>query len=148
MSDADSTRKCYEVLLEEHVRLRAMLAELTEILRERTADVAQLLRRLRELSELIDEHFRNEEDSECFAELVSHAPHVSEKVNVVIAEHGELRAEVAGLIQRLADCDGSTGCWDQFCAAFSRFTETLMRHEETENELVQVVFTEDIGSKD
>ncbi len=76
MSDADSVKKCYEVLLEEHVRLRGLLAELKQILLERTAGTAEVSRRLRELSELIDDHFKAEEGSQCFAELVSHAPHV------------------------------------------------------------------------
>ena len=31
---------------------------------------------------------------------------------------------------------------------FRVFTDKLMRHEQTENELVQEVFTDDIGSKD
>ncbi len=148
MSNADSDRKCYEALLEEHVKLRGLLAELKQILAERSAGISEVSRRLRELSELIDDHFRTEEDSECFAEMVSHAPRVSDKVNDLIAEHGELRVEIAGLVELAAECDGAAACWERIGAEFARFTERLMRHEEVENELVQVVFTEDIGSKD
>ena len=94
MSNADSVNKCYELLLEEHARLRGLLAELKQILLERTAGTPEVSRRFRELSELIDDHFKAEEDSQCFAELVSHAPRVSDRVNELIAEHGELREKL------------------------------------------------------
>lgn len=148
MSDADSVKKCYEVLLEEHVRLRGLLAELKQILLERSAEISEVSRRLRDLSELIDDHFKAEEESQCFAEMVSHAPHVSDRVNDLIAEHGELRAEIAGLVDLSGEDEGTAAGWEKIGGDFAQFTEKLMRHEEMENELVQFVFTEDIGSKD
>ena len=148
MSNADSVKKCYEVLLEEHAKLRGLLAALKQVLTQRTADIGEVVRRLRELSDMIDEHFKSEEESECFEELVNHAPRVLGKVNELLGEHGELRAEIVGLVQRATDCDGSDSCWKQLSDDFAKFMVRLMRHEDIENELVQAVFTEDIGSKD
>ena len=118
MSNADSIKKCYEVLLEEHVRLRGLLAELKQILLERSAEIPEVSRRLRDLNELIDDHFKAEEESQCFAEMVSHAPHVSDRVNDLIAEHGELRAEIAGLVDLSVEGDGTAACWEKIGGDF------------------------------
>ena len=106
------------------------------------------MERLRQLRDLVDSHFVAEEASDCFPDLVSHAPRVSERVKIMLAEHGELRAEIQGLVQGTEACRGSTEDRDRLAAGFQTFAAKLMHHEQTENELVQEVFTDDIGSKD
>jgi hemerythrin-like domain-containing protein len=138
----------YDALLEEHTKLRGLLRVVTQMLTERSGSIAEPGAKLRELGDLIDSHFHEEEASDCFPDLVSHAPRVSERVSIMLAEHGELRAAIHQIVQDVTQCSGTPDDWQRLAAAFQAFSTKLLHHEQTENELVQEVFTDDIGSKD
>ena len=146
MSKSKFRAETYQDLLDEHIKLRGMLHYLESLLAERRGTFAEVMARLTELRDLVDTHFAAEEASECFPDLIAHAPRVAERVSLMLAEHGELRSEVH-LIVKIAGA-GSEQDWTRTADGFRVFTEKLMRHEQTENELVQEVFTDDIGSKD
>ena len=146
MSKSKFRAETYQDLLDEHIKLRGMLHDLETLLAERRGTFAEVMARLTELRDLVDTHFAAEEASECFPDLIAHAPRVAERVSLMLAEHGELRSEVH-LIVKIAGA-GSEQDWTRTADGFRVFTEKLMRHEQTENELVQEVFTDDIGSKD
>ncbi len=118
------------------------------MLAERTRSRRELAAQLRELDELIDSHFHGEEDSDCFPNLMDLAPRVSERVAILLAEHGELRAAIHLLVEDAARSAGTPEDWDRLAAGFRAFAAKLLQHERGENELVQEVFTEDLGSKD
>jgi hemerythrin-like domain-containing protein len=148
MSNEQPRNDVFELLLEEHKQLRALLSELSEMLTRRSATIKEATGRLQQLDEQIHVHFQAEEASDCFPELVSNSPRVSERVTNLLAEHGELRAEAHALAEGAAQCKGSAEDWDRLAKAFEQFAAKLLLHERTENELVQEVFTDDIGSKD
>ncbi len=75
-------------------------------------------------------------------------PTFSDRVNDLIAEHGELRGKSPVWSNWQAGVTVTAAWWEKMGGDFAQFTDRLMRHEEVENELVQLVFTEDIGSKD
>ena len=148
MSDANQNRDCYDKILAEHAKLRSLLDAVKDLLFERTAPMSELVNRLTELEALVGNHFQTEENSDCFDNLVHQAPRVSERVEVLIAEHGELTVQVHELVVLAETSSGTSDQWDQINMAFTEFTERLLHHEMVENELMQEVFTEDIGSKD
>jgi hypothetical protein len=80
--------------------------------------------------------------------LVNYAPHVADKVQTLIAEHNDLSDEIKELVVWVRDREGVSENWDELSARFTEFDEKLTQHETIENELLQEVFTEDIGSKD
>lgn len=148
MSSAEIRKKMFEALLEEHTKLRGLLRGLEQTLAERSRSKTEVAAQFRELGELIDSHFHTEEASDCFPELVSHAPRVSERVSIMLAEHGELRAAIHLLVEDAARSAATPEDWDRLAAGFQAFAAKLLEHERSENELVQEVFTDDIGSKD
>lgn len=146
MSKSEFRPETYQDLLDEHAKLRGMLHELERRLAERQGSFAEVVTQLTELRDLVDVHFSAEEASDCFPDLIAHAPRVADRVSLMLAEHGELRSEAHLLVKGAGT--GTDQDWTRLADAFGLFTEKLMRHEQTENELVQEVFTDDIGSKD
>ena len=148
MSTRDPIDEAYEEMLREHTKLHSLLENLARTLSERSSAMTDVSSGLTELQALIGDHFRTEEDSGCFSNMISHAPRVSERVEVLIAEHGSMYIEIRELVARASDCQGSHDDWDEIGVRFRKFRGRLMKHESVENELLQEVFTEDIGSKD
>lgn len=146
MSKPEFRAETYQDLLDEHVKLRGMLHDLERKLTERQSPFAEVVTELTALRDLVDSHFTSEEASECFPDLIANAPRVADRVGVMLAEHGELRSEVHLLVKEAGT--GSEQDWTRLANCFRGFTEKLMRHEQAENELVQEVFTDDLGSKD
>ena len=148
MTNSDPVDEAYEHMLREHARLRGLLDELGRMLSERSAAITDVSGRFTELQALVSHHFRTEEESGCFGNMISHAPRVSERVEILIAEHGSMSVEIEELVVRASDCRGTHDDWEEIGRRFHRFCGRLMNHETVENELLQEVFTEDIGSKD
>ena len=148
MSGPDPVDQCYEEILREHSKLRTILDELKQLLFDRAAPIGDVAGRLTDLQSLVSSHFKAEEASGCFPNMVSHAPRVSSRVEDLIAEHGELNVAVNELVTHAAECAGGADDWELISVRFTEFTTKLMQHEMVENELMQEVFTEDIGSKD
>jgi hypothetical protein len=132
MSNTDSRNEAYRELLEEHTKLRGLLSDLRVMLARRSGLMIEVVGKLQQLHDQVDVHFHAEELSDCFPELVSNAPRVSERVSV----------------QDAARRQGTEEDWDRLATVFQEFAAQLMSHEQVENELVQEVFTDDIGSKD
>ena len=148
MTDTNSTNSAYEEMLREHAKMRNLMDELKQLLFDRSVAISEIASRLVLLQAMVEVHFRTEEDSSCFPDLISHAPRVSDKVAVLIAEHGEMTVDISELVARTSSCQGTEEDWDMVNSGFAEFEEKLMQHETVENELLQEVFTEDIGSKD
>ena len=148
MSETNRREDAYEEILREHQNLRSLLDDLRKLFFERTVPFSEVLKSLQELQKMVEGHFRTEEDSGCFGDVVNHAPRVSDKVTALIAEHADLSVELTELVNRATGVEGASDDWDDVSTRFGEFTDKLMQHETTENELLQEVFTEDIGSKD
>ena len=106
------------------------------MLSERSSAMADVACGLTELQRLVGDHFRTEEDSGCFSNMISHAPRVSERVEILIAEHGSMCIEIRELVARASDCHGTHDDWDEIGVRFREFRGRLMKHETVENELL------------
>ena len=148
MTNSDPVDEAYEQMLREHTRLRGLLDELGRMLSDRSVAITDVSGRLTKLQSLVHHHFRTEEESGCFSNMISHAPRVSERVEILIAEHRSIGVEIKELVVRASDCHGTHDDWEEIGVRFHQFCGRLMQHETVENELLQEVFTEDIGSKD
>jgi hemerythrin-like domain-containing protein len=148
MPDMDSQKDAFQLLLEEHTKLRGLLNDLREMVQQQSGSIQEVAGMIQQLHDQVDVHFQAEEASDCFPDLVNAAPRVSDRVVILLAEHGELRAEIHQLVQDARRRSGTTDDWDQLARLLQDFTGKLLTHERTEDELVQEVFTDDIGSKD
>jgi hemerythrin-like domain-containing protein len=148
MAEGDIRNDPYELLLEEHKQLRSLLSEVGAMFTQKSLPIKDLGGKLQQLDDQVNVHFHAEEASECFPELVSNSPRVSDRVMTLLAEHGELRVEIHDLVHDSLRSDGTDDDWRRLAAAFEQFAAKLLSHERVENELVQEVFTDDIGSKD
>jgi len=148
MSHPHSRDDAFDLLLEEHKQLRALLGELGQMLAHRSDPIQTVTAKLQQLNDQIDTHFHAEEASDCFPELVTNSPRVSDRVTLLLGEHGELRVAIHEILQEARQCTGTDEDWTRLVSGFEQFAARLMAHERTENELVQEVFTDDIGSKD
>ena len=128
-----------------HVKLRGVASLIRALLRNTSVELRGRRRavhgrssadeRSREnfaVDDQVDVHFHAEEASDCFPDLVSHAPRVSDRVAILLAEHGELRAEihqiVAGRGAVSGDARGLASAGD---GDSSEFTAKLLNHEQT-----------------
>ena len=148
MSDADAGRDTYQRMLQEHEQLRNLLVEVERVVAQRTVEIPHLAAKMTRLGRQLEGHFAMEEVSGCFAEMVNVAPRVSDRVNAFIGEHASFQAEMGSVIDLVNQCHGTSEDWDRIEARFTEFSRKLMDHEAAENELLQQVFTEDIGAKD
>ncbi len=148
MNQNDQRHQAYLGMLREHDELRSVLGEVSEVTTACKASVAEVQKVITALCEHIGAHFEAEESGGYFSEAVLQAPRVSERVAALKAEHDELRKQIAGLADFVTGFDASSEHWKQLGEQVHQFSVELMHHENKENELLQEVFTEDIGSKD
>ncbi len=149
MSDDKSQNEdLCEQIQREHDELRELLGNVHQTLVNRSESVANVAQVMGSLREHAITHFREEEEDGFFDQVISIAPRVTERANGIRDEHQQLAAEVDRLVEMTSGGDGSPAWWQQLNDAFHEFSKDLMHHESKENELLQEVYTEDIGSAD
>lgn len=148
MAELGGSDELYARVREEHRTLRALLEGVEQAFGRGASALVMVVERLEALSGQLHRHFGLEEASDCFAEMVAHAPRVADRAATLLGEHCQLREMLDDLIARTRQGGGSLTRWDEVSASFVEFRARLNDHEQRENELMQEVFTEDIGSKD
>lgn len=137
-----------EQLLGEHTALCELVTTLYRVLAERHEPVTRVAHLLETLEERLEAHFQDEERSTLFEDLVRRAPHLAEETLRLKAEHGTLRNRLR-FIRAVVDGQPlKPETWQAVEKDFREFHDQLFHHEAHENELLQRVFGEDIGSKD
>lgn len=137
-----------EQLLGEHTAICELVTTLYRVLAERHEPVNRVGHLLETLQERLDAHFLDEEHSTLFEDLVRRAPHLAEEVHRLKGEHGQLRVRLQALRHAVNGTPLDAETWDRAEREFRGFHDQLFHHEAHENELLQRVFGEDIGSKD
>jgi len=96
-------------------------------------------------------HFALEEAFGYFDDPVDVAPHISEEVESLRSEHGDLYEAICGIVERAIDLLGESPTLAGFrdiANWLCQFDEHFQRHESRENELIMQAFNEDIGVGD
>lgn len=149
MSTATASSSILEQIHHEHERLEFLIAEIRWVLIEPSELHLRLFKGLMgELVPLLEDHFAHEEEGGYFAELIEIAPELSERVEQLRLEHGEMLATVRAINSRLQFAD-STPNW--FSAIRSDFTDFLQRceaHQHEENAMAQEGYLRDTGAGD
>jgi iron-sulfur cluster repair protein YtfE (RIC family) len=148
MSNEESAHEAYEQVLRGHHELRGLLAQLHRLLADRAAAMTDIASNVSTLQQRLQEHFRIEEEGGYFVEAVDLAPRVSDRVAALEREHSQLLRQIQELHRFAGYCSGAAGERQKLEVDFHEFSGSLMRHENVENELLQEVFNDDIGSND
>lgn len=148
--DAQSTEpNAFQSLLAEHVELMNMLEETGRALQERTAGVEAIATLLARLGDRLVKHFALEEEGGYFSEALLCAPQLISKANQLLAQHPYLCAQAERLKADLENRDfAGQDWWQQTWARFCEFRDELMKHEKSENRLLQEAYGRDVGSHD
>ncbi len=148
MTEQELSHEFYEQVRQEHEELRNWLGKLHQTLSQRSDTVSEVTAQVEGLIEHLNRHFQDEEDGGFFHQLVEQAPRYADRTNALREEHTQLRAQAADLAAAARSGEGSDSWWQQLDKDFHEFSRFLMRHENLENELLQDVYDEDVGSKD
>lgn len=93
-------------------------------------------------------HFEFEESDGYFSSLVEKAPHEAPTVERILREHREMLEEIETMIVTAKKDLNEKRDTKALAQQYSKFREKLELHERVENDLLQTVHTEDIGTKD
>ena len=148
MNEPQTEHGLFEEMLEEHEELRELLGEIHRMLAKRLEAVASVSEMLASFGEHVETHFAEEETAGFFDDVVDRAPRLSDRIDALRTEHQQLLATVRRLNEIAGDGDGSADWWQRLEAAFHKFSNELMHHEHTENEILLEAYTDDIGTAD
>ncbi len=139
---------------EDDCRLRSLLNHLRQHVVSRTLglpDEVRLAVLVKDLRDRLAFHFRLEEAYGYFEDPISVAPRLSERVEDLRVEHGEMLAEVTRIAEMMDErsCENSTAteldAAEQMCR---EFLDRFELHETQENALIVQAFNEDIGGEE
>ncbi len=139
----------YQRLVRDHESLKKLLDRIEQALRERSGTIDQIGDLLGKLGDRLVKHFALEEDGGYFAEALLHAPQLVSKANSLLAQHPKMSQQAKTLIEGLRTPSAAgTDWWEETRARFLAFREELLRHEKSENGLLQEAYVRDLGAHD
>lgn len=139
-------------LLSEHAVLAACAQRLEMLLGSLAGGVAERSDR-HQVQALLDEfrrrlfsHLASEEGAGLLERAALAEPRLGRRVEVLLREHGDLRARVAALAAAPVDAEAGAG-WLRMHARFVDFRHLLHEHEQAENDVLHSAYLEDIGGR-
>lgn len=139
----------------QHVGMRVLLGSLADLMaaladdrREMSArgpEYAAALTLLGDLERELDRHFHLEEQGGYLAEALAAVPQHARRAAVLVREHERFRKEVAVLLERARLAGAAPGTWQGILADFGEFRDSLLEHEEAENEIIAAAWLDDRG---
>ncbi len=141
--------EAYEKLVRDHASLRKLLDAIEKALGERSGTIDQIGSLLGKLGDRLVKHFALEEDGGYFAEALLHAPQLVSKANALLAQHPKMSQQAKTLIEGLSTQSAvGVDWWEETKVRFTAFREELLRHERSENKLLQEAYVRDLGAHD
>lgn len=148
MGTRTKQRSDYEQALREHEALEKKLVHLNQQLQRRELPLQSIVKLLEGLHSFFISHFNKEETGGLFEDAVERAPHLSRLADKLTHEHGELLARLDGLILFAKRGTGQPLCWRMLRLRMQDLTAQLHQHEAEENDMLQMAYADDLGTKD
>lgn len=148
MADKSPSNDTLPVIESEHQELRSLLGSLKRRLAGPAWQDGMVVSLLDSLREHMETHFAYEESDDGFEDLARRAPWVSDRVDALIAEHRHLMAAACDIASRARGGPQTAPNWAALNDSFIALHDKLIAHEQKEHELLQEVYTQDIGNKD
>lgn len=146
--DSSPELKAYQEVLQSHQFLKALLKEIEEALDRRQHSIAEVSDMLARLGDELIKHFALEEDGGYFAEALVRAPQLVARANDLLAQHPKMSTQVKGVLMQLAPAGPDEQWWRETQRRFLAFQNELLKHERSEDKLLQEAYTQDLGSHD
>ena len=141
-------RSVFEQACLEHELLEEKLRLLNLQLEKRQVPLEEVVKLLDGLRSFFVTHFQKEEHDGFFELIVARAPHLSRLANKLTHEHFELLERLDGLIRFARRGTGQPLCWRMLRLRLQDFAKKLHLHESEENGLLQMAYSDDLGTKD
>jgi iron-sulfur cluster repair protein YtfE (RIC family) len=138
----------FERAKREHEELHRKLNYLTRQIESRQSSLADIVVLLDGLRNFFVIHFQREEQSGLFDAIEKRAPHLSRNVRNLTREHYDLLERMDGLLRFARRGTGQPLCWWMLTQRMHDLMIRLQRHESEENLVLQMAYSDDIGTKD
>jgi len=148
VSDTRFNPKVLSDIDRQHCQLHAVLQALQNRIKSQDHPDRSLISLLNALATHLQTHFEFEEAEDYFPELTLQAPRFGRRIEQLIAEHREMLEEVGELVEMAKRAFEGKCEMRSIAQGFESLQEKLTAHEHNENELLQIVYTEDIGTHD
>ncbi|TWT74547.1 Hemerythrin HHE cation binding domain protein [Posidoniimonas polymericola] len=148
MTDETKPDLAQPIIQSEHEELLSLLRSLKRRLDGPAWGDQMVASLLDSLREHLDTHFTYEESEDGFDHLARRAPWTSDRIDALVAEHRRLMASACDLASRARSGPRTVPVWQELQNGFERLHDDLVAHESKEHDLLQEVYTQDIGDKD
>lgn len=148
MYDDMVIHEAVEQMRVEHEQLRHLLKEISAALKGNSRQQRQIDRLMVQLSELVESHFRHEEEGGYLKTALARAPHLAIKAEKLREQHAMLLEEIDKLGMLVHSGVESPAWWSRVEGDLHQIEVNMRHHEEAEIDLLQKAFSEDIGGGD
>ncbi|MFQ5489785.1 MAG: hemerythrin domain-containing protein [Phycisphaerae bacterium] len=141
-------------LREEHLKVEALADQLRQAAAvvprvSLQAWINQLGERLAHFRAHMAKHMAMEEEGGYMAEVLERRPSLAKRVTRLQHQHKQVRRLLDDLYRLVGDMTAEDFLLAHDCShRIDNLLSYIQRHEEAENELVEFVFTDDIGTRD
>jgi hypothetical protein len=146
MGTPPTEKNPFQEVLDDHKALKALLVRIDETLGQGKTTMAEATRLLNQLGDQLIGHFALEESGGYFTEAVLHAPHLADRSQMLMGQHGKLSTAARELVAPSGK--GADAWWEEIRNRFAKFQQELLLHEQREDSLLQEAYVYDLGSKD
>jgi hypothetical protein len=148
MEKNDAMRTLAEHATADHVQLSNALQELGARLSRRDLSPGEVVERLENLRRELLDHYRHEEASGFFREVVEVAPRLKSRADALMQEHVQLRQQMDNLIALARTKTADDPWWQSVTEALAAFETVFAEHERREDAVLQEAYIRDIGTDD
>ena len=148
MSSENWEHEFFEIMKAEHQELATVLREIRSAVSSEDRNRNQVEDLITRLSELMEVHFRHEEEGGYLKEALERAPRFTSKAESLLDQHEALQEEIEKLRLLVHSGMESQAWWTRIESDFHTFSDRLLNHEHAENKVVLEAFTDDIGTGD
>ncbi len=148
MSKTNRDSSLAELMKSEHEEIAREVQATREELESASCQRNCINDQLIQLSELIESHFRHEEQGGYMAEALVRAPQLRPRAEALQKQHEQLQEAIDKLQLLVNSGVESASWWDQIRNDFQHFASQLTEHEHCETKLVQEAYNLDIGGGD
>ncbi|MDX9753604.1 MAG: hemerythrin domain-containing protein [bacterium] len=143
--------RIYQKAMEEHREINVQIRRLKDKIRcgqGQPSNQEELRDLVSELRSHLKEHFKIEEEGGFMTPVLEERPQAESVVLHLKKEHEEILDQCDDIIQTLTSGSTSPEKLEGVCETIKNLIQQLGSHEKQEDDLIQTVFVDEIGTKD
>ena len=158
MQTSQHNKLFHDQLIEEHKVLHSVLGQILHAMKELSLlegdeegwdeTLKQALDLIKLMQEHLQEHFAFEEKDGYLIDAIERAPWLSDEADTLEEEHRAFINRLSDIQTRIEKFNSITDDFSEIVEDFSDIVSDLHKHENQENHLMLLAFTDDIGTGD